>query len=185
MQILVFPCYNLFRCHVLGKHSTTFTPISFVFRAANARGKMFLLDNSLDCFIFRRYLLVGGHEGRFRVEHRTGMIKVRSLLDGVEVSKIFSLEIEAHDLGPQRRTTQTVVKIKVVDKTSPIFDQLAYSEVVREDVKVGHRICSIQARSPGGADIVYAIMKGNPRNDFFIDFNSGKCLTDGSPVMRT
>lgn len=143
------------------------------------------LDNCFDYFIHRRYLLVGGDEGRFRVEHHTGSIKVRSLLDGVEVSKIFSLEIEAHDLGPERRTTQTVVKIKVVDKTSPIFDQLAYSEVVRENVKVGHKICSIQARSPGGADIVYAIMQGNPRNEFFIDFNTGKCVTDGSPVMST
>ena len=143
------------------------------------------LNNYLHCFILRRYLLVGGHEGRFRVEHHTGIIKVRSLLDGVEVSKIFSLEIEAHDLGPERRTTQTVVKIKVVDKSSPIFDQLAYSEVVRENVKVGHKICSIQARSPGGADIVYAIMKGNPRNEFFIDFNTGKCLTDGSLLTST
>ena len=116
---------------------------------------------------------MGGDEGRFRVEHRTGIVKVRSLLDGVEVPKVFSLQIEAHDLGPVRRTSQTIVKVKVVDKETPIFDQLAYSEVVKENVKIGHRICTVQARSPGGADIVYGIMQGNPRNEFSVDFKTG------------
>lgn len=132
-----------------------------------------------------RYLLVGGDEGRFRVEHRTGIVKVRSLLDGVEVPKVFSLQIEAHDLGPVRRTSQTIVKVKVVDKETPIFDQLAYSEVVKENVKIGHRICSVQARSPGGADIVYGIMQGNPRNEFSVDFKTGLLSVEASLDYET
>ena len=129
------------------------------------------------CFcLFSRYLLNGGDEGRFRVEHTTGDIRVRSLLDDVVVPRVFTLEIEAHDKGLVRRLrSKTIVKIKVVDKETPIFDQLSYRRVLREDVKVGEEVSRVQARSPGGADILYTIMQGDPLNLFAIDLKTGKC----------
>lgn len=128
------------------------------------------------CFLlFSRYLLKGGDEGRFRVEHATGNIRVRSLLDDVVVPRVFTLEIEAHDKGLVRLSTKTIVTIKVVDKETPIFDQLSYSKVLREDVKVGEEVSRVQARSPGGADILYTIMQGDPLNQFAIDLKTGKC----------
>ena len=65
------------------------------------------------------------------------------------------------------------MKIKVVDKETPIFDQLSYSKVLREDVKVGEEVIRVQARSPGGADILYTIMQGDPLNQFSIDLKTG------------
>ena len=109
------------------------------------------------------------------MEHTTGNIVVRSLLDDVVVPRVFTLEIEAHDKGLVRLSTKTIVKIKVVDKETPIFDQLSYSRVLREDVKVGEEVSRVQARSPGGAAILYTIMQGDPLNQFAIDLKTGKC----------
>ena len=110
------------------------------------------------------------------MEQSTGIIKARSLLDDLVIPRVFSLEIEARDMGLQHLSASTIVKIKVVDKETPIFDQLAYGKVVREDVKVGEAICRVQARSPGGADILYTIMQGDPLNQFAIDLKTGEWL---------
>lgn len=80
-------------------------------------------------------------------------------------------------MGLQQLSAATIVKIKVVDKETPIFDQLAYDKVVPEDVKVGEGICRVQARSPGGADILYTIMQGDPLNQFAIDLKTGEWLS--------
>lgn len=131
------------------------------------------------CFIFSsRYLLERGGEGLFRVEHTTGKIRVSSLLDYVVVPRVFTLEIEARDKGLVRLSTKAIVKIKVVDKETPIFDQLSYSRVLREDVKVGEEVSRVQARSPGGANIFYTIVQGNPLNQFAIDLKTGKRSDD-------
>ena len=107
------------------------------------------------------------------MEHSTGNIKVRTLLDDVVVPRVFTLEIEAHDQGQVRLSAKTIVKLKVVDKETPIFDQLSYSKVVREDVKVGEEVSRVKARSPGGADIFYTIVQGDPLNQFSIDLKTG------------
>ena len=112
------------------------------------------------------------------MEHSTGIIKARSLLDDLVVPRVFSLEIEARDIGLHQLSTTTIVKIKVVDKETPIFDQLSYGKVVREDVKVGEGVCRVQARSPGGADILYTIMRGDPLNQFAIDLRTGEWLSE-------
>lgn len=131
------------------------------------------------CFLFScRYLLKAGGDGLFRLEHTTGKIRVARLLDYVVVPKVFTLEIEAHDRGLVRLSTEAIVKIKVVDKETPIFDQLSYGRVLREDVKVGQEVSRVQARSPGGADIFYTIVQGDPLNQFAIDLKTGKCSDD-------
>ena len=125
-----------------------------------------------------RYLLKSGGDGLFRLEHTTGKIRVATLLDYVVVPKVFTLEIEAHDKGLVRLSTKTILKIKVVDKETPIFDQLSYGKVLREDVKVGQEVSRVQARSPGGAGIFYTIVQGDPLNQFAIDLKTGKCSGD-------
>lgn len=110
------------------------------------------------------------------MEQSTGEIKVQRLLDDVVVPRVFNLEIEAHDMGLVRLSTKTIVKIKVVDKETPIFDKLAYSKVVRENVKIGEQICRVQARSPGDADIYYSIVQGDPVDQFSIDLKTGEWL---------
>lgn len=133
---------------------------------------------ALCLFFSSRYLLKAGGDGLFRLEHTTGKIRIASLLDYVIVPKVFTLEIEAHDKGLLRLSTKAIVKIKVVDKETPIFDQLSYGRVLREDVKKGHEVSRVQARSPGGADIFYTIVQGDPLNQFTIDLKTGKCSDD-------
>lgn len=125
------------------------------------------------CLFYHRYFLKGGGEGRFEVRYATGNIEVSRLLDGIMVPSVFTLEIEARDEGVVRMSAKTIVKIKVVDKETPIFDYLSYSKVVREDVNVGEEITRVQARSPGGADILYTILAGDPYNQFAIDLKTG------------
>ena len=127
-------------------------------------------------FFFSRYVLLGGDEGRFRVEHDTGVIKVRRLLDDVVVPRVYTLEIEAHDKGRARLRATAVVKLKVVDKETPIFDQLSYVNVVAENVRVGAEISRVQARSPGGSGIFYTITEGDPLNQFSIDLKTGNVV---------
>ena len=118
-------------------------------------------------------MLKGGGESRFEIDHATGNIEVSRLLDDVKVPTVFTLEIEAQDKGLVRLSAKTTVKIKVVDKETPIFDHLSYSRVVREDVKVGEEVTRVQARSPGGAGILYTVLAGDPYNQFGIDLKTG------------
>ena len=143
------------------------------------------LSYLIGVLFYFRYLLKGGDEGRFEVEHASGNIKASSLLDDLIVPRVFTLEIEAHDKGLVRMVAKTIVKIKVVDKETPIFEQLTYSRVVREDVKVGEEITRVQARSPGGAAILYTIMAGDPLNQFAIDLKTGNCSPVYSKIQST
>ena len=115
----------------------------------------------------------GGGEARFEVMSDSGVVAVRRSLDDVLVPKLFTLVVEARDKGSPSESTEAVIQLKVVDKETPIFGQLSYRKELREDAKVGLEIASVQARSPGGADIFYAITQGDPYNQFSIDLKTG------------
>jgi len=98
---------------------------------------------------------------------------VRKSLDDVIVPKLFTLIVEAHDKGRPRFSAETEVKVKVVDRETPVFDQLSFSKQVAENAKVGDVITHVTARSPSGAEVLYSITKGDPINQFNIDFKTG------------
>lgn len=123
--------------------------------------------------LFFRYILKGGDDGRFKINHKTGDIIVRKSLDDVIVPKLFTLIVEAHDKGRPRFSAETEVKVKVVDRETPVFDQLSFSKQVAENAKVGDVITHVTARSPSGAEVLYSITKGDPINQFNIDFKTG------------
>ncbi|EDO41767.1 predicted protein, partial [Nematostella vectensis] len=117
-----------------------------------------------------RYDLIGGDPGYFSISRKTGEVVVRRTLDDVKVPRLFTLMVEATD-GLFR--TEAVVKIKVVDKETPVFDQLSFSKVLAEDTPIGSEVTSVTARSPNGAGILYSITGGDPVNQFSIDFKTG------------
>lgn len=89
--------------------------------------------------------------------------------------KTFILEVEATDRGRPPFASKVQVKIRVVDKETPIFDQQNYAAEVLEDARVGVLVMTIKARSPSGSNVLYSITHGDPLNQFSIDFRTGKC----------
>ena len=121
-----------------------------------------------------RYVFKGGDDGYFKINHRNGDVIISKSLDDVIVPKLFTLVVEATDKGRSPFSTEAEVKIKVVDRETPVFDKLSFSEKIPEDAAVDTEITRVTARSPNGAAVLYSIPHGDPLNQFSIDFKSGK-----------
>lgn len=132
-------------------------------------------------YSFCRYALKGGDGGYFKIDQSTGDVIVSKSLDDIIVPKLFTLVVEASDKGTTPFSTEAEVKIKVVDRETPVFDKLSFSKQIPEDSAVGTQITRVTARSPNGAEVLYSVTQGDPLNQFSIDFKSGKlklCLHD-------
>jgi hypothetical protein len=84
------------------------------------------------------------------------------------------LVVEANDKGRPRFSAEAEVKIKVVDRETPVFDQLSFSKQIPEDSTVGTAVTVVTARSPNGAEVMYSITQGDAVNQFSIDFKTGE-----------
>ena len=123
--------------------------------------------------LFSRYNLKKGGEGRFRVASISGEIILNRAVDDVTVPRTFDLQVEAIDRGRPAFKTTVEVKVKVVDKETPIFDHQNYAVSIPENIRVGSHVKTIRARSPSGSTILYSITRGDPLNQFSVDFRTG------------
>lgn len=142
-----------------------------------------------------RYELVRGSGDLFRVDRRTGEILLRQSLDGHHSSSSsssssgssvhhhqqqqqqqltdYELIVAAFDGGSPPLSSETIVRIKTVDKNQPIFGQQYYAASVSESAEPLSPVLSVQASSPSGRQLIYAIVSGNEGEEFAVDFNTG------------
>lgn len=119
-----------------------------------------------------RYELVRGSGELFRVDRRTGEILLRQVLEGQHHSD-YELVVAAYDGGIPPLSSEALVRIKVVDKTQPVFGQQYYTASVSESADPLSPVLSVQASSPSGRQLIYSIVSGNEGEEFAVDFNTG------------
>lgn len=121
-----------------------------------------------------RYELLRGSGELFRVDRRTGEILLRHMLEGQHHSD-YELVVAAYDGGTPPLSSEALVRIKVVDKSQPVFGQQYYSSSVAENADPLSPVLSVQASSPSGRQLIYSIVSGNEGEEFAVDFNTGSC----------
>ena len=126
-----------------------------------------------------RYELIRGSGELFRVDRRTGEILLRQPLEGhhsIQQQQLadYELIIAAFDGASPPLSSETVVRVKTVDKNQPVFGQQYYSATISESADPLSPVLSVQASSPSGRQLIYAIVSGNEGEEFAVDFNTGK-----------
>ena len=109
------------------------------------------------------------------------LIKTNSKLDREKVEK-YNLTIEVKDMGVPQRSSTAYLQIVVSDINDhePVFGQDQYSNDLSEFLPVHSFVASVTATdSDSGinAEISYTIIRGNERNWFTINSNTGLVTT--------
>lgn len=73
------------------------------------------------------------------------------------------------------RTAEASVKISVISRSYPVFDQQVYHATIPEYYEIGSSVASLSADSPTGQKLIYTIIDGDLFGDFSVDFNIGRC----------
>ncbi|KAK6637236.1 hypothetical protein RUM44_007650 [Polyplax serrata] len=119
-----------------------------------------------------RYELAKGHGELFKVDRKTGEISLKQNLEGHNTD--YELLIAAYDGGINPCSTEVPVRIKVIDKSMPVFDKQFYTVSVPENIELLSPLSvGIQAVSSLDRKLIYSIVKGNDFEEFALNFNTG------------
>ncbi|KAF2364658.1 EGF-like calcium-binding domain [Trinorchestia longiramus] len=138
-----------------------------------------------------RYELVRGNSDIFSISHTTGEIRLRRELHGTLVE--YELTVAAYDggelcsflptyaviysslldAGSPRLSAEAEVRLKVVDRSQPVFRSQFYSGQVSEDADVGTPVLTVEAHSQLNRKLFYAIIGGENHYDFGIALEEG------------
>ncbi len=100
------------------------------------------------------YQLVKGNGELFRVGRKSGLITLRSDLandvhgDDPYAANEYALTIAAYDGGTPPFSAETVVVIKIVDESIPLFEKQLYKMSLKEDLELFTPLLNVQATSP-------------------------------------
>ena len=75
--------------------------------------------------------------------------------------------------GKPPLSARATIHLTVVDNMTPRFNENYYYTEVPEDVPVGHTVLSMDAISPSGNKLTYAILDGDTYSEFDVDFDIG------------
>ena len=133
-----------------------------------------------------RYLIQSGHDNKFQINTKTGVITSIPPIDK-EAQDIYNLEVVAHDLGePQQSSTVTVtVEILDIGDEAPQFTQSLYSKAVEENLPENEEVFTVRATDldGNGTSIVYYTLI-DTTNYFEIDNLTGIISTTDLPIDR-
>ncbi|GAB1601746.1 protocadherin Fat 1 isoform X5 [Argonauta hians] len=125
----------------------------------------------------RYSILSGNTAGTFAIDDTMGTITVAKQLDREGQSE-YVLSVLATDFGsPQLSSTGTVhISVTVSNNAPPKFPQKEYVKEIPENEPVGVIVSTVVADSR--SSVVYSITKGDPREMFRINPNSGVLSTN-------
>ncbi|XP_054009965.1 DE-cadherin isoform X1 [Hylaeus anthracinus] len=128
------------------------------------------------------FVTAPGEKLKFEINNRTGLIRTTQVLDRDEPAreKEAYLTVFATDNGrPQLDDVCTFkVTIEDVNDNSPVFDKVAYTESVPQDLPLGHEVMRVSATDidDGNNSVVYYSLSPKRPEDgvyFRIDRNTG------------
>ena len=79
-------------------------------------------------------------------------------------------------IGNPPLSAEASVRVRVIDKSMPVFDRQFYSATIAEDLSLGSPILSIRAESPKSRTLIYSVTQGNEFEEFGVDFSTGKFI---------
>ncbi|XP_076815367.1 protocadherin Fat 1-like isoform X2 [Clavelina lepadiformis] len=125
------------------------------------------------------YSLTDDINGQFFIEPDTGVILLMKPLDR-ETVPFYELEIVATDHGSEKSlSSRAGLRLQVLDVNDnpPVFRDTQYKATVREDVRPGHSVVTVEAKSldtGANAKLRYSITYGNEHGKFLINENTGE-----------
>ncbi|KAG7169023.1 fat-like cadherin-related tumor suppressor-like, partial [Homarus americanus] len=118
-----------------------------------------------------RYELQRGNGEVFAVSRSTGEISLKQTLEGLKSE--YELIISAYDGGSTPLSSQIPVRLKVVDRSQPIFDRQFYSATVAENADSHTPIVTVTAHSQLNRKLIYTIVGGNEHQTFAMEHEEG------------
>lgn len=117
------------------------------------------------------YELQRGNGEVFAVSRSTGEISIKETLEGLKSE--YELIISAYDGGSPPLSSQVPVRLKVVDRSQPIFDRQFYSATVAEDAASHTPVVTVTAHSQLNRKLIYTIVGGNEHQTFAMEHEEG------------
>nr|XP_053631087.1 fat-like cadherin-related tumor suppressor homolog isoform X2 [Cherax quadricarinatus] len=118
-----------------------------------------------------RYELQRGNGEVFAVSRSTGEISLKQTLEGLKSE--YELLISAYDGGSPPLSSQVPVRLKVVDRSQPIFDRQFYSASVAENAESHTPIVTVTAHSQLNRKLIYTVVGGNEHQTFAMEHEEG------------
>ncbi|XP_065574069.1 fat-like cadherin-related tumor suppressor homolog isoform X5 [Artemia franciscana] len=145
-------------------------------------GKVLAVDRDINENGDIRYELLRGNGEFFKVAKKTGEILLRQTPHNHNAD--YELTIVAYDEGSPGLSSEASVQIKVVDRSSPIFEQPFYYSSIREDTPLYTPLLSVSALNPTDRKLIYTITSGNDMEEFTLDFETAHG-TGNTPCVLT
>ncbi|XP_033754776.1 protocadherin Fat 4-like [Pecten maximus] len=124
------------------------------------------------------YSILSGSHGRFTINQTTGYIYVNGSLDYTKATS-YDLHIEARDQADDYKTTETTVRVDVIDVNErPHFVKNVTSVCSVEDVEAGDLVGIVTASDPDHTSpflfdkLTYSLV--NDKNKFHVNATTGK-----------
>nr|AAO15696.1 protocadherin [Danio rerio] len=102
-----------------------------------------------------------------------GEISLTKKLDKDSVNTEFIITVVARDGGEPALSSSVEVPIMVVNKAMPVFEKAFYSPEIPENIQLLTPIVHIQANDSEGPRMFTDHRRGDPLNQFTINFNTG------------
>lgn len=119
-----------------------------------------------------RYEIRRGNTELFAVDRQKGEIRIRQELRGLQTE--YELTLVAYDGGSPPLSSEVNVRLKVVDKSQPIFRQQFYSGEIPESAEISTPVLTVEAHSQLNRKLIYTIVGGENHYSFGIAHEEGK-----------
>ncbi|CAL4064237.1 unnamed protein product, partial [Meganyctiphanes norvegica] len=117
------------------------------------------------------YELQRGNGDLFLVNPTSGAISLRQSLEGLQPE--YELFITAYDAGSPPLSSTVSVRLKIVDRSQPVFDRQFYSATVGENAEPHTPVITLTAMSQLNRKLIYTITAGNKDLIFDIEHEEG------------
>lgn len=129
------------------------------------------------------YKLVGHENSPFIIDHFTGVITNRRVLDYELNQRLYNLKVWATDLGaPFRRQSETYVALTLnnLNDNIPIFEKINCNISIPSDITIGEKVAELSAVDIDELQTIqYEILSGNELQKFRLDPISGDITVRG------
>ena len=123
------------------------------------------------------YSLANGEVVPFTIDHFTGEVRTKELLDYESGKRIWKLHVRASDWGePYRRQTEKIITIHVqdVNDNKPQFERVDCSGYIDRSAPLGTEVFTLSAVDFDAGNIIsYRILEGNEDRCFNLDSVTG------------
>lgn len=103
----------------------------------------------------------------------TGELTLKRAFEADLSNAEYKLVLVATDGGFPSLSSEVELPVTVVNRAMPVFDKPFYGVTVREDVAVATSVLCVNATSPEGQRVIFAIADGDPTFQFDIGFDTG------------